>query len=152
MTSLKENVIRAAIERQRGVVNDFMQRIKDATVNDGNVNEEEYDNQKQAFEAQVHDEVTLLTDQLKIAERELADLQRIVDRPVDHQGAVGFGDVVKTDKRTFFVSTSIEDFLVQGQTISGISTHSPIFQAMRGKHIGDDFTQSGVRYTIREVL
>ncbi len=144
--------MQVALERQRNVVKDFSQRIKDATANDGNVNEEEYDNQKQAFEAQVLAEVSLLNEQLHVAERDLAELEKMRDTPVDHEGAIGYGSLVKTDKRTFFVSTGIEDFLVHGQTIAGISTHSPIYHAMRGKYAGESFMQSGIRYTIREVL
>jgi hypothetical protein len=152
MTSLKESVIQVALERQRSVVQDFRQRIKDATANDGNVNEEEYDNQKQAFQAQVLAEVSLLNEQLQVAERDLAELEKMGSVSGDREGAVGYGNLVKTDKRTFFISTGIEDFLVQGQMISGVSTHSPIYHAMCGKHAGDTFMQSGIQYSIREVL
>ncbi len=151
MNTLKETVLRTAISRKRAVVDDFNQRIKDATATDGNVNEEEYDNQKKAFEAQILSEVNLLTEQLQIAERDLADLQRI-DVNAGESDVVGFGNIVKTDQRTFFVSTGIEDFVVNGQTITGISVHSPIYHAMQGKRPGEKFTQSGISYTIREIL
>ncbi len=151
MNTLKETLLSTAISRKRAVVDDFNQRIKDAMANDGNVNEEEYDNQKQAFEAQLLFDVNLLTEQLHIAERDLGDLQKI-DVKAGENDAVGFGSIVKTDQRTFFVSTGIEDFVVNGQTITGISVQSPIYHAMQGKRPGEKFTQSGISYTIREIL
>jgi transcription elongation GreA/GreB family factor len=61
------------------------------------------------------------------------------------------GAVVATDKQTFFISISIEDVEVDGQTVYGISTGAPLFGAMRGLKQGDSFQFNDRKYTIKDI-
>lgn len=61
------------------------------------------------------------------------------------------GAVVVTDYRIFFVSTSIETMDISGKFIFGLSTHAPIYTAMKGKGKGEFIEFSGLRYQILDV-
>jgi hypothetical protein len=151
MLRLKKEIYQTAFERQESVISDYQRRIKDAMANDGNVNEEQYDNQKQGFEAQLLSEVSLLNEQLAIAVKDLEELKKAETFGTLDAGKIGFGKVVKTNKRTFFIAIGIEDFDVNGELISGISTHSLAFKAMEGKRCGDRFIVNGTIYHILDV-
>ncbi|HWA33529.1 MAG TPA: hypothetical protein VG737_05345 [Cyclobacteriaceae bacterium] len=151
MLRLKKEIYQHAFQRQESVINDYKRRIQDAMANDGTVNEEQYDNQKQGFEAQILSEVTLLNEQLVAAEKDLEELKKTQTLGTLNSGKAGFGKVVKTNKRTFFIAIGIEDFDVNGEMISGISVHSPAFKAMEGKKSGDRFIVNGTIYHILDV-
>jgi hypothetical protein len=151
MLRLKKQIYQKAIQHQQSVIDDYQQRIKDAMANDGNVNEEEYDNQKQSFNTQVLSEVTLLNEQLILAQQEMEELKKVETLGKLHAGKIGFGKVVKTNKRTFFVAIGVEEFDVNGEMIWGISIHSPAFKAMEGKKTGEQFIVSDTIYHILDV-
>ncbi len=60
------------------------------------------------------------------------------------------GALVKTDKFTFLVGIS-GDFEYEGQTIKGISTSAPIFDAMKDKKAEDKVEVNGNAFKIKEV-
>lgn len=60
------------------------------------------------------------------------------------------GALVVTDKMTFLVGLS-GDFESDGQTIKGISTSAPIYEAMRDKKAGDKVTMNGNTFKITEI-
>lgn len=145
----KKAILEAGIRKQELLVADFVQRISDAMINDGNVNEENYDTQQQTFNAGVLSEINALTHELEFAKEELRNLRKINTETIFHEVAVGA--VVRTNQRTFFVSSSLEEFRVNGHTFFGISAHSPIFKAMKGKRAGDRFEISDTEYLIGDV-
>ena len=53
---------------------------------------------------------------------------------------VQLGDVIKTDKGSFFVAVPADEFTVEGMSYRGISTQSPLFQALKDKKDGDVVT------------
>ncbi|HBS50580.1 MAG TPA: hypothetical protein DEA05_11105 [Rhodobacteraceae bacterium] len=65
---------------------------------------------------------------------------------------VGPGAVVRFDGRNFVVAVSTARFELDGETYMGISTQSPIYQAMAGLQAGDIFTFKGKDIEIDEVL
>lgn len=151
-TEIKKAIVDAGIRRQESIIEDFRERIKDLLANDGNVNEEEYDNHQQSFKAESLSEANLLNEELHFASKELDELRRMegFDRE-DHQ-CVEYGSVVKTDKKTFFVSASLEEFAAGGMNLFGLSVHAPLYKAMKGKAKGDVFSHAGVTYKIEEVF
>lgn len=149
MSKLKKNILEAGLEKQSELIGDFRIRIKDAMANDGNVNEEAYDNHQQTFQAELLAEVNLLSDELEFANQELLEMKKI-DSDYQHK-QVEYGAVVQTDQQTFFVSASLEKFIVGGRSYFGISINSPIYQAMKGKSAGDRFVCHNKTYLIEAI-
>ena len=77
--NFKDQILQAAKTKQEGIISDFRQRIKDAMANDGNVNEEEYDNHNQSFNASILAEVNLLNNELEFVNHELEEIRRIAN-------------------------------------------------------------------------
>ncbi|UZD89895.1 GreA/GreB family elongation factor [Cognatishimia activa] len=65
---------------------------------------------------------------------------------------VGPGAVVRFNNRCFVICVSTTRFDVEGSTYMGISTGSPIYQAMAGLKAGDSFAFNGSEFTIEDVL
>ena len=149
---LKKKILKAARRKHELVINDFRQRIRDAMATDGGVNEEEYDNHQLSFNAGILSEVNLLNNELEFVNQELEELKKIENYSDTIHVRVEYGAVVRTDKSTFFVSTSIEQFEVAGNPILGLSVHSPLYQAMKGKRVGETFTYKKTSYTITEIF
>jgi len=149
MSLMKKMILEAGLRKQSQLIKDFKTRIKEAMANDGNVNEESYDNHQQVFEAQVLAEVNLLNDELEFANHELQEMKKI-DSDYKHE-QVDYGSVVQTDQRTFFVSAGIEEFPVGDKSYFGVSVKSPIYQAMKGKKVGDLFSSHQKVYRIEAI-
>jgi hypothetical protein len=152
MNAFKKTVLEAGIAKHLLVIGDFQQRIKDMMATGGTVNEEEYDSHTQSHKAETVAEVSLLSDQLQFATHELEELRRLHSY-LDHvHFTVEFGTLVTTDKGIFFVSTSIEQFTVEGKSIFGLSVHSPLYKEMKGKKVGEIFTYHNTSYLIKEII
>ena len=149
---LKREILAAGLKKHESVIDDFQTRIREMTATDGNVNEEEYDSHTQSQKAETYTEVSLLTEQLQYALHELNELRRLEwDIEEDHQ-IVAFGTVVVTDQGTFFVSSSIEQFTVNGDEIFGLSVLSPLYKRMKGKKVGDSFKLGDKQCVIKEIF
>ncbi len=149
---LKKGILEAGMKQHQAVIEDFRKRIKDMTANEGNVNEEEYDSHQQSFKAETTAEVSLLADQLQVANHELEELMRIQSYTDEIHDCVEYGTVVRTDKETFFVSAGIERFYVDQLPVFGLSVRSPIYKVMKGKKVGDSFSHAGIAYRIEEIF
>lgn len=149
MTNAKNDILKAGLEKQQAIIADFRHRISDVMDSEGSSKKEEYDNFHQTFTSETLAEVNILNNEIEFAAHELEEMRRInCNHPHDK---VEYGAVVKTDRRTFFVSASLEDFNVGGDHYFGISVHSPIYCAMKGKKAGDRFKTRDVQYVIEEV-
>lgn len=149
MNTIKKIIVDAGLQKQNNLISDFRTRIKDAMSTEGNVNEESYDNHQQTFQAEVLAEVNLLSEELEFANQELLEMKKI-DCDYRHK-QVEYGAVVQTDQKTFFVSASLEEFTADGKPYFGISIKSPIYQAMKGKKVGDRFTSHKKTYLIEAI-
>lgn len=61
---------------------------------------------------------------------------------------IQLGDIVETDRGFFFVGAASDEFEVNGKKYRGISTDSPLYKAMRGKHNGDTVEVNGNAFRI----
>ena len=147
----KREILEAAIRQHETVIADFRDGIKQMMANDGNVNEEEYDLQTQAMNAELSADVDRLAGQLDFANRELEELMRMRQNIDSPHELVQRGSVVVTDRDTFFVSASIERFHVDQRPFFGLSVASPLFQEMKGLKAGDTFSYGKTTYQIQEV-
>ena len=149
---LKKRILDAARARQESLISDFRQRIKDAMTNTGTVNEDEYESHQQSFNASILSEVNLLNNELEFANHEMEELRKIENFSDTVHLIAEFGAVVRTDKCIFFISVSIEHFKVDGSPIIGISVESPLYQAMKGKSVGQEFFYKDDSYRILEIF
>ena len=76
--------------------------------------------------------------------RVLANLDEI--EPTEE---IQLGDIVETDQGTFFVGAASDEFEVDGKKYRGISTDSPLYLALRGKHNGDAVEVNGTKFTLK---
>lgn len=148
----KTEILEAAIRQHETVIEDFREGIRQSLQNEGKINEEAYDPQTQAFNAEASEEVDHLSRQLEFANRELEELRRMRLESTKVHDTVQLGSVVKTDRETFFVSASIERFFVDSTPYFGLSLHSPLYQVMKGKKAGDTFAYGKTNYTITELF
>lgn len=117
--------------------------------------------QSQSGDHDIHDK----DDQ--VSARESRDLAAAFDAPVQAHHAkvdaientdfaltdrIGPGAVVTFNNRNFIVCVSTTRFEVAGATYMGISTGSPIYQAIAGLKAGDRFTFNGSELEIEDVL
>ncbi len=63
---------------------------------------------------------------------------------------IQLGDVIHTDQGKFFVAVASDLFTVEGVDYQGISTNSPLFQALLGKHNGDTVTVNGNDFELKK--
>lgn len=150
--ALKRKMLDASIKKHQTVIDDFTQSIKDLLASEGLVNEVDMDLTQQGFNSEIVQKVNNIADQLQFANEEmklLYDMQSTISYIHD---SVQPGSVVVTDKEVFFVSVSIERFEVEGLEVFGLSTQSPLYQAMRGKEKGDKFSYKGRKYKIEDIF
>lgn len=149
---LKKKILDACITKQRSLIDDFKVRIQSLTETVGLGNEEAYDNFEQAANASKISEINALNELLEFANQEMELLQNLKITPDLIPEQASLGAVVVTDRNTFLISASIEDVTVNGKKYIGISTKSPLFQAMHGKSRGETFTYKGIAYKIKEIF
>ncbi|OAV43437.1 hypothetical protein [Lewinella sp. 4G2] len=63
---------------------------------------------------------------------------------------IQLGDVIHTDQGKFFVACASDAFEIDGETYQGISTDSPLFRALLGKHDGDTVSINGNEFTLKK--
>lgn len=90
------------------------------------------------------------SEQAETARRQLELLESMRVDTLHEQ--VGFGSVVLSEVRNFFVSTSLTDIRVGHLEFLGIALESAIFQELKGKRKGESFHLNGQTYRIEEVL
>lgn len=145
-------MLEACIKKQQSLLNDFKARLKTLIESQGLGNEEEYDNNKLANIAQGIVEANALNDALDFANREMNQLLYLKSIHDDVHEKAEFGAVVVTDIATFFISTSIEQFDLDGETFIGLSIYSPLFLKMKGKRKGETLSYNGATYQIADVF
>jgi hypothetical protein len=147
----KSKILQASILQQQRIIDDLQKRVKEIIVSEA-VDKNEYDCHQQSFKAETMTEVSLLSDQLLFAKRELDELKHIQNYGHERHSMAEYGTVVKTDKETFFISVGIDRFYAGNLPVFGISVQSPVYRAMKGKRAGDPFTSNGIAYQIEKIF
>ena len=146
----KIKVLDKARERQQEIIDDFKTSIEELKNSEMHVNEGQYDSNRQSLDVASNEMIGKLSDQLNFVLKEMNLINKIQDEIELHKSVL-LGSVVKTDKRTFFTSVSIEKFVVDNQEMFGISSKAPLFKEMINKREGDSFTYKDECYRIEEV-
>jgi hypothetical protein len=79
--------------------------------------------------------------------RYLQDLLKLPPFDVVEHGAC-----VVTDRQNFLLSIGAGKFMVGNQVWFAISAQTPIYAALKGKHVGDEIVFNGQRQTIKEIF
>ena len=147
----KQEILNQAIATHHGVIDDFKNRINEMRSSEMLVNEDQLDYEERSFNDTTNESIEALAQQLNFAVAEMDELYKIkIEEPL-HE-VVGFGSVVITDNRKFFISVSVEDFKVNNESWFGISTKTPLYQEMKGKKNGDSFAFNHVNYVIKDIF
>ena len=149
---LKRKMLEASMKKHQGVIDDFKRRIKELKGEEEAVYYETRSPALVPYNEMVMPEIEALNEQLEFANDEMELLYKIQNQNDRPHAVAGPGAAVKTDKDTFFISASIEQFSVDGQRFIGISDQSPIYQAMRGKRKGDAFAYKNRTYRIEDIF
>ncbi len=148
---MKKKMLEASMKKHQGVIDDFKRRIKELKGEEEAVYYETRSPALVPYNEMVMPEIEALNEQLEFANDEMELLYKIQNQNDRLHTVAGPGAAVKTNKDTFFVSASIEQFSVDGQKFIGISEKSPLYQAMRGKRKGDAFTYNNRSYLIKDI-
>lgn len=144
----KQKIVAACKQNLNGkldIAQDDMRRLREAAGRNAD------DNQAETYEStqqEMLNEMRDMQEHFDFLEESAALFNR-----VDFQSSfteVQPGALVVTDKMTFLVGIS-GDFESDGQTIKGISTSAPIYEAMKDKKAGDQVTVNGNAFKIKEV-
>lgn len=146
----KKKVLQKARDRQNEIINDFQTRIDELKAGQTMLNEEQYTSDQQASDSSDNEVINNLKVQINFLDEEMNILKRMEVGDREHDRVV-IGSIVKTDKQTFFPSVSIEYFDVDGQELFGISTKAPLYEVMKGKKAGDEFSYKNEHYRIEEI-
>lgn len=149
---LKKKVLDAAIKKHQTVIDDFRLGIKEMLASEGIVNEDEIDLTQQEFNTEMVQKSNRIADQLAFANEEMKLLYDMAPTIGSIHNTIQLGSVVVTDRDTFFVSASVEEFDVDGMKIFGLSTESPLFKAMEGKKKGERFSHNYSDYSIIDIF
>ena len=150
--NLKKKMLAACTAKQQSLINDFTTRMKNLLATAGLGNEDEYDNNELSQKSQSSTEINALNEALSLANEEMSILQSLESSISGEHLSASPGAVVVTNRDTFFISVSIEQFELEGETFIGLSTKSPLYIAMRGKKKGDKFLCKGVTYKILDIF
>src|SRR5690349_12547845 len=150
--TLRKRILDACIKKQQSLIDDFKMRIKAILDTQGLGNGEEYDNNDGSQKGQASEEVSGLNETLSLANEEMSFLQHLKTSENNVHTVVGPGAVVITNKGLFFISVSIEQFDVDGETLIGISTKSPLYLAMKDLPQGSLFQYKAKNYKIIEII
>ena len=91
----------------------------------------------------------LFEEQLFRAEEDFLNLKHI---DFSHKDRVQPGAVVYTETFNFIIGIPSMPFQFNDKQYVGISTESAIFNQMKGKQQGDEFTHASNSYTIKEII
>lgn len=148
---LKQRILEAGKAKHQSVIGDYRKQIDDLKAGRSADLDDQMDDQQKSFNNEVNERIYFLAEQLNFAVEEMNLLNRIiVEEPLHKE--ITLGSVVVTDKRSFFVSVSIEDFDAVGKTWFGLSQHTPLYREMAGKKKGDSFSFQKTSYVIEDVF
>jgi transcription elongation GreA/GreB family factor len=148
---IKQSVLKAAIDKQSELIENFSKRLKDMRGGEKFINETQFDAQQASFNNELNEQMEGIAGQMSFAEDEMSILKHL-ENSLKLQDEVRVGSVVITDKMNFFVAVSSEDIEAHGKPYFGISTKAPIFSAMAGKKTGDTFKMNEMSYQIKDVF
>ncbi|MCH6233604.1 hypothetical protein [Cognataquiflexum rubidum] len=150
--AFKKALLETSIKKHQSVIDDFKNSIREMIGGENEANQEEPEMSQQGFNAEQIHRANAIGEQVNFANKEMELLQNMLPTIEDINDSVRLGSVVVTDKDIFFVSASIERMKVNGISVFGLSSDSPLYQVMKGKKQGEKFSFKDSHYQIKEVF
>lgn len=143
----KERIITICKNIQTDTINNLKVEVEDAqkAANEYGLPKDRYD----SFRTQLLRKKDMFSQQLAKAYQQL-DLLLQID-PEKHYSIVEFGAMVMTNKQNLFISISLVKVQVDDDIFYAISPAVPIYKAMEGKKVGEEFSFNNVTYKIEKI-
>lgn len=143
----KKEILAACIEKQNELIVSFTDRI--GTMEDDVMDRTNSASQSDNRSPERIELMNAIGLELDFAKREMEFLKNLdVSKEFE---TIEPGAVVVTEKMTFYICVSIEEFEVDGSKLFGISTKAPLYLEMNGLKTGDSFSFNKQSYTIKDV-
>ncbi len=144
----RQQVICSCIEQQEHIATIAKQEMDSAQQqsNDYGANVDRYDSYRTKM-MRSRDMYARQYSNAQTGVRYLQDLLKL--SPFD---SVEHGACVVTDRQNFLLSIGAGKFMVGNQVYFAISAQTPIYAALKGKHVGDEIVFNGQRQTIKEIF
>lgn len=146
----KRKIWQAGIKKQEQLITDFKTRISAIQDSEESMGETQFDSQHASQQGSNDEIIDALTGQLNFAQEEMKILNGL--EPTYLHESVQNGTVVLTQSYRFYTCVSLEEFEVDEERFFGVSTKSPIYNAMCELKKGDQFEVNGMHYTIEDVF
>lgn len=143
----KASILHACVIKQQLTISDFEREILQLST--AVTDHQESASQEPRGASERNEVLIRMEHELVFLKNELMALEKIEPDRICQK--VEEGAVVVTDKRIFFVSTSIESVDVNGKSVFGLSIHAPIYAVMKGKVKGEKIEFNGLRYQILDL-
>jgi hypothetical protein len=148
---LKKRILEEGKAKHQSVIDDYRRGIQELQSSKTGDLDGTMDIQQMSQHSEINERISHMAEQLNFAVDEMNILNRIIIEEPLHE-SVTLGTVVETDKRTFFVSVSIEEFKVDGKEFYGLSQKTPLYAEMAGKKKGDTFAFRNMKYKIKKIF
>jgi len=147
MENIKASILQKCIDQQLHTVNQLQNEIEEAQrqANDYGQPKDRYD----AFRTKLMRQIELYAKQLDKAKQVIVTLQKI--DPQKELSKVEFGAVIITNKQRLFVSAGLGKIDLNNETWFAISPNVPIYNALRGKQVGDKISFNGLAINIESI-
>ncbi len=147
MKEVKEGLLEKCINQQLIVIKQFEKEITEAQkqANDYGQPKDRYD----AFRTKLMRQIELYAKQLDNAKIVLNTLQMIdIEKRISQ---VEFGALVITNKQRIFVSAGLGKIEFDSNMYFAISPNVPIYNALKGKNVGDEIVFNGMKIIIEGI-
>lgn len=148
MNDIKSGLLQECIDQQLLVVNQLQNEIEEAQkqANDYGQPKDRYD----AFRTKLMRQIELFAKQLDKANIVINTLRKI--DPEKNLSKVEFGAFVITNKQKIFVSAGLGKIEYEGISYFAISPNVPIYNALKGKQVGDEIDFNGMKILVEEII
>ncbi|MBT3819164.1 MAG: hypothetical protein HN593_03025 [Lentimicrobiaceae bacterium] len=145
---IKEVLLNKCVEQQQKVIDQLQKEIEEAQnqANDYGQPKDRYD----AYRTKLMRQIELFAKQLDKANAVMNTLKIIM--PKKQLDMVEFGSLVTTTKQKLFVSAGLGKIDLNGELWYAISPNVPIFNALKGKKVGESIVFKGNTITIKSIL
>lgn len=148
MNKLKEKILETCKSLQLETINNLKSEIEEVqnAANEYGLPKDRYD----SFRAQLLRKKDMFGQQLAKANEQLEILMRI--NPDKNYSMAEFGAVIITNKQKLVISIGLGKVLVGEDVFFAISPAVPIYKAMEGKKVGEEFAFNNNSYKIEKIF
>lgn len=149
VTLTKEQIHNACLEEVNGRIERLKTDLKEAQEAANEDSKSSMGDKYETGRAMAHLETEKYAGQLSTAREMKAVLEGF--NPHKHREEASAGSLVRTSQGLFYLSVSLGQMKINGETVFAVSPVSPIGQVMQEKKTGDHFELNGRSYSIIKV-